>query len=93
MLAPVPIFGMFVDHALRRNFIFRASAAFLRVDVGDYSARLVDTKAVLHLFFDHRFGVEFGINATQMSYADQGGQPFAVDYSQTGILGAVNIVF
>jgi hypothetical protein len=92
VVAPVPAFGMFIDYAIRPRLVFRASAEFFDLSVGDLEGQVVDTRASLTYFLSDHFGLGVGINTTDITYVDTG-EPLRIDYRYSGVLGFLTFAF
>jgi hypothetical protein len=93
LLAPVPTVGMFINYAFRPNLVLRVHADFFDLEVSDLEGRLVDTTFQLEWYFSRRVGVGFGAQATDIDFRDAGGDPIAIDFRQSGLLGYLTIAF
>lgn len=93
ILAPVPIVGMFIHHAITPKWILRMRAQFFDLDVGDLAGRLVDTEITFDYFFSRHFGIGLGGNTTDIRYENMGDKPYSVDYRQSGLVWYASAVF
>ena len=93
LIAPIPVFGLFVSYAITPRFVFRADASFFGIEFGDYEARLVDGRALVDYFFTEHFGIGGGFNATSVDVQRRGDQPFSVDYRFSGLLAYLAFVW
>jgi len=93
LLAPIPTFGMFIIHAFTPKLVLQLNAGAFDVDVGDVSARVIDTGFSLDYFFSRHWGIGIGSNYTQISYSDDSTPRVAIDYSQDVLRGYVSFVF
>ena len=93
ILAPIPVIGMFIGVAMTENFVFRASADFFGLEIGDYEGHLLDTKLVVDYYFTEHFGIGGGFNQTSIDIRRKGDNPFAVDYRYGGLLGYLGFVW
>jgi hypothetical protein len=86
LLAPVPNFGMYINHAFNPNWILRLSAGFLNLDVSDYEGRLTQTRATVDWYFVKHFGVGAGLASSNLKFTKSGEDPWSVDYRYSGFL-------
>jgi len=93
LIAPIPVFGIFVSFAVTPRFVFRADASFFGIDFGDYEARLVDGRALVDYYFTEHFGIGGGFNANSVDVQRTGDQPFSVDYRFSGLLAYLAFVW
>jgi hypothetical protein len=93
VLAPVPTFGIFLNHTLRRNLILRVRADLIDLDVGDYEGKLTDTSFLLEWYFSRHVGVGVGANRFEIDVRSTGDDPFLVDFSQSGLMGYLAFAF
>ncbi len=84
--APVPVYGVFINYAIRKNVIFTFNSGALNLDVGDYEGRVADTRGSVEWFFTKHFGVGGGVTSTNVEVQKTGEDPFRVDYSYGGFL-------
>jgi hypothetical protein len=67
---PIPTFGLFTHFAITPNWIFRGEASFLDVDVGDWDAKILDTRFTVDWYFSKRVGIGGGIAASDVKVAN-----------------------
>jgi hypothetical protein len=93
ILAPIPVVGIFVDHAFSPKFVMRSGASFFRISIGDFSGRLVETRLAFDYFFWKKVSVGTGIASSSVDVQTTGDDAFAVSYFQTGLLFNAGIAF
>jgi hypothetical protein len=91
--APIPVFGMFVGHAITPRWVLRLNAEFFDLESGDYAGRVVDTRVVVDYFFSKHVGIGAGLSTTDIDFSKEGENAFKVEYRQDGLLFNVSIVF
>jgi hypothetical protein len=93
ILAPLPTIGMFINYGVTKKFIVRLHAAFLNLDIGDYSGRVIDSGFKLEYYFIRNFGIGFGAARTDISASNKGEDPWKVNYDQGGLTFYITGVF
>lgn len=93
ILAPIPVFGIFVDHVFSPKFVMRTGASFFRIEVGDFSGRLVETKLAFDYFIWKKVSLGTGVASSSVNVQTTGEDSFAVSYFQTGLLFNAGIAF
>ena len=93
LLTPVPTVGMFITYAIKPRLNFLARADFLDVEIGDTELNLLDTRLLIEWYFSRHVGFGVGMNNTEIQIRDAGGDPFSVDYRQSGLLGYFTLTF
>ena len=93
IVAPIPTVGIFTVCALRKDLIFRGSAEFFSINVGDFSGKLTDGKVALDYFPLHWLGIGVGFAGTSMGLNyNSGNEKANVDYRYSGILFTIDVV-
>jgi len=93
LLAPVPNFGMYINHAFNPNWILRLSASFLNLNVSDYEGKLTQTRATVDWYFARHVGIGAGLASSNLKFTKSGDDPWSVDYRYSGFLFYVSGVF
>ena len=93
ILAPLPTVGMFVNYGITERLILRLHAAFLSLNVDDYSGRVTDSGFSLEYYFLRNFGVGFGAATTDIQVDKTGEDPWSVGYRQGGFTFYLTGVF
>jgi hypothetical protein len=93
LLAPVPNFGMYINHAFSTNWILRLGAGFLNLEIEDYDGRYAWTRATVDWYFIRNFGVGAGLASSNLKFTKSGDDPWSVDYRYSGFLFYVTGVF
>ena len=86
LLAPVPNFGMYINHAFNPNWILRLSASFLNLNVSDYEGKLTQTRATVDGYFVRHVGIGAGLASSNLKFTKSGDDPWSVDYRYSGFL-------
>jgi len=93
IIAPIPTVGMFIVYDFLPNLTFAARADYLNVEIGDITARLVDTRITADYFFTKNIGIGGGFNTTELEYKNLGDNPVTVSYRQSGFLFYLSLAF
>ena len=93
ILAPLPTVGMFLNYGITPKLILRLHAAFLTLNVGDYSGRVTDSGFALEYYFIKNLGAGLGATNTSIEVTNSGENPWSVGYRQGGITFYLTGVF
>ena len=94
VLAPVPAFGMYINHAFSKKWILRMSAGFLYLDVMDFEGRYLSTSVTVDYIFTKHFGLGGGITRQNLDFSSAGGDnPWKVEYQVGGPTLYISLVF
>jgi len=94
VLAPLPVFGIFIDYGFAKNFVFRGAVRALNITFQDFTGRYLDTRFTVDWYFYKHLGIGLGAAGTSIDFRDDGdSDPFRVNYSYHGLLGYFSIVF
>lgn len=93
ILAPVPSFLLFIDHAIKPPLVLRVQASFLDLDIGDIDGRLIETRFTLNYFFTRHFSLGLGIEGSDIDYRDRGGDPLLISVRESSLIAYVATAF
>jgi hypothetical protein len=86
LLAPVPNFGMYINHAFTPKWVLRLGAGFLNLEVDDFDGRFTWTRGTVDWYFIKHFGVGGGFASSNLKFTSSGDDPWSVDYRYSGFL-------
>jgi len=94
VLAPVPAFGMYINHAFSKKWILRMSAGFLYLDVMDFEGRYLSTSVTVDYIFTKHFGLGGGFTRQNLDFSSAGGDnPWKIEYQVDGPTLYISLVF
>jgi hypothetical protein len=93
VVAPVPGFGFFINHALGRNFILELRTSFIDLEIGEHTGRIFQTWGSLTWFFSRHFGVGFGLSGSDVGYEKSGTEKIKVALQQSSLNANLTVVF
>jgi len=93
ILAPIPSFLIFIHHAFNPRFIFRITAGFFDIDIGDFSGRLIETRATLEYFVTKRISLGGGVEGSDIEFRDSGDDPWNVAVNTSSVIYYVGLAF
>ncbi len=93
IVAPVPVFGFFINQALRKNLILEINTSFIDLAFGDDNGRIFSTWASLTWFFSPHIGVGAGLSGSDIAYENDGSKKLKIKLRQSAINANVTFVF
>jgi hypothetical protein len=91
--APVPMFGLHCDYAIRRRLFLRTSIEYLDVGTGGWDARVREIKLAADYFVTPHVGFGIGYDGVDMRYVDEDDPRFEIRFDYSGILVYVSFGF
>jgi hypothetical protein len=68
VVAPIPAFGFYINHALRRDLILEIRTSFIDLEIGEHSGRIFTTWGSLTWYFARHWGVGVGLTGSDVVY-------------------------
>jgi len=94
IIAPVPAFGMYINHAFSKKWILRMNAGFLSLEVGDLEGRYLSTSVTVDYIITKHFGLGAGFVRQNLDISDNGADnPWTVVYAVGGPTLYMSLVF
>jgi len=94
VIAPLPAFGIFIDYAFAKNFVFRGAVRALNIEFGDFTGKYLDTRFTVEWYFYKHLGIGIGTSGSSIDFRDTSpDDPFRVTYDYSGYLAYLSIVF
>ncbi|MFV2071734.1 MAG: hypothetical protein ACC742_03670 [Thermoanaerobaculales bacterium] len=93
VVAPVPGFGFFINHALRKDLILEFRTSAIDLSFGEHNGRVFSTWASLTWFFSRHVGVGLGLSGSDVAYEKAGSTKIKVDIRQSTINANLTFVF
>jgi hypothetical protein len=93
VVAPVPSFGFFINHAFRKDLIFELSTSFIDLEIGEHNGRIFNSWGHLTWYFSQHFGVGLGLSASDVVYDKQGSERIKVELRQSAVVFSLAAVF
>ena len=93
VIAPVPGFGFFINHALRKDLIFEIKTSAIDLEIGEHNGRIFSTWVSLTWFFSRHVGVGLGLSGSDVAYEKEGREKIKVNIRQSSINANVTFVF
>jgi hypothetical protein len=80
-VAPVPVFGFFLDYALSPRWVLRFGADLIDLSISSYSGRVLESDFAVEYTVTDWFGVGAGLGGTDLEFrSDENDEAFAVRY-------------
>ncbi len=93
VIAPVPAFGFFINHALRKNIILQISTSFINLEIGRHDGRIFNTSGTLSWFFSRHVGLGLGLSSSDIYYQNNGDPKFRAEIRQNAVNLKLAVVF
>jgi hypothetical protein len=93
VIAPVPGFGFFINHAFKKNLILEIKTSAIDLEIGEHNGRIFSTWVSLTWFFSRHVGVGVGLSGSDVAYEKQGSEKIKVDIRQSAINANLTFVF
>jgi hypothetical protein len=93
IVAPIPSFLLFIHHAFTPKLIFRTTAGFFDLDVGDIEGGLLETRLTLDYFFNKTIGLGGGFEGSDIDFTDTGGDPLFINVNQHSVILYLGFAF
>lgn len=78
-VAPVPVFGFYLDYALSPRWIVRFQSELIELSVGDYEGRVFEGDLALEYGFTDVFAAGLALGGTDIEYrSDEDGERFGI---------------
>jgi len=80
-IAPVPVFGFYLDYALSPRWVLRFQADLIELSVGDFEGRVVEGDFAFEYGFTDLFAAGLALGGTDLEYhSDEDGERFGIRY-------------
>lgn len=80
-IAPVPVFGFFLEYALSPRWITRFQADLIELSLGDYGGRVVEADFAIEYAFSEVFALGLTLGGTDLEYrSDEDDEKFGIRY-------------
>ena len=91
--APVPVVGLFINHAFTPNLILMADASFFRINVGDIFGSIISSQAKLDYYFTKNIGAGVSIFGNHVRAEVSGNTNWNIGLNQSGFGAHLSCVF
>jgi hypothetical protein len=79
ILAPIPSFLMFINHAFTPKLILRMHAGYFDLDIDDIEGSLLETRITLDYFIIKWFALGFGAEGSTIDFKDRSEDPLTIE--------------
>jgi opacity protein-like surface antigen len=80
-IAPVPVFGFFLEYALSPRWITRFQADLIELSLGDYGGRVVEADFAIEFAVSDAFALGLTLGGTDLEYrAEEDDEKFGIRY-------------
>lgn len=94
VIAPVPVFGFFLEYAATPRWILRSYAELIDLEVGDHAGRLIQVGMTAEYVLTDTFGVGVGLGGIDLEYrGEKKKEKFGVDYKVKSLGAYLSWVF
>jgi len=93
-IAPIPVVGIYMNHALTPRWILRAAGDVMKISIGKHSGRVLEFSFGSDYRITRLMGLGLGLTALDIDYQqDETGERLAVDYRISAIVAYLNFAF
>lgn len=93
-VAPVPIFGFWVDYAFSPRWIVRLNAEAIDLSIGAHNGRVLQSNYLAEYYVSKLVGLGFGLTSSSITYSQNTQeQQIGFDYKVKSFAGYLSFVF
>lgn len=93
IVAPVPVVGIYINQALRKNLVLEIAASAMDLKIGEHDGRILNTSVSLNWFFSRHVGAGVSISASDVDYRNDSDVKFGVNLRQNSLSAKFSAVF
>lgn len=93
IVAPVPVVGVYINQALRKNLVLEIATSTMDLKLGEHDGRILNTSVSLNWFFSRHVGAGIGISASDVEYRNDSDVKFGVSLRQNSLSAKLSAVF